>query len=179
MATIFTHAAVAGVIKSAFKKFQTNNKRILFWSLFLSILPDADVLAFTWGIPYEDPLGHRGFTHSILFALLVAPMVSYTIFKKNSSSEKRMLTLLFFLSLMSHGFLDAMTNGGLGIGFFIPFDNDRYFMPWTPIEVSPIGRNFFSKQGLITLLSEFKVVIIPLILVFAIKLGLKKIKYNQ
>lgn len=36
-----------------------------------------------------------------------------------------------FLCLMSHRILDAFTNGGLEIGFFIPFDNARYFFPWT------------------------------------------------
>jgi len=35
-----------------------------------SILPDIDALGFMAGIPYGHPLGHRGFTHSIVFALL-------------------------------------------------------------------------------------------------------------
>ena len=47
-----------------------------------------------------------------------------------------------------------MTNGGAGIAFFSPFSNARYFLPWTPLEVSPIGRDFFSGDGVDTLLSE-------------------------
>jgi hypothetical protein len=45
----------------------------------------------------------------------------------------------FFLATASHGLLDAMTDGGLGVAFFSPFDKHRYFFPWTPIRVSPIG----------------------------------------
>lgn len=55
----------------------------------------------------------------------------------------------------THGLLDAMTNGGLGIAFFFPFDNTRYFFDWRPIQVSPIGiRNFFSEWGLRVIISE-------------------------
>ena len=36
----------------------------LFWSL-LSLLPDADVIGFAFGVRYEDEWGHRGATHSV------------------------------------------------------------------------------------------------------------------
>src|SRR5688572_10480141 len=47
--------------------------------------------------------------------------------------------ILFFACTASHGLLDAMTDGGRGIAFFSPFSNHRYFLPWRPIRVSPIG----------------------------------------
>ena len=59
-----------------------------------------------------------------------------------------------FLCTMSHAVLDAFTDGGLGVAFFSPFSNERYFFPWTPIRVSPIGPGFFSARGLSTLASE-------------------------
>ena len=40
------------------------------------------------------------------------------------------------------------------MAFFAPFDPTRYFFPWRPIEVSPIGVGFFSARGLSTLTSE-------------------------
>jgi len=56
---------------------------------------------------------------------------------------------------MSHGLLDAFTDGGLGIAFFAPFDPTRYFFSWRPIAVSPIGiSQFFSLWGLSVLLTE-------------------------
>jgi inner membrane protein len=61
---------------------------------------------------------------------------------------KAALMLDFFLITASHGILDAFTNGGLGIALFSPFDNSRYFFPFRPIQVSPIGAGFFSMRGL-------------------------------
>ena len=123
-----------------------------------SLLPDVDVVGFILGIPYEHPLGHRGFTHSIVFAILgglvvprlASPTISYW------TRPYLMAALYFSLVTMSHGFLDSLTDGGLGIAFFAPFDSTRYFFPWRPISVSPIGiSEFFSEWGMGVLLSEF------------------------
>jgi inner membrane protein len=55
-----------------------------------------------------------------------------------------------------------LTNGGRGVGLFVPFNPTRYFFPWRPIEVSPIGvREFLSARGLTILLSELKWVWLP------------------
>ena len=67
-----------------------------------------------------------------------------------------------FLCAISHPILDAMTDGGLGIAFFSPFSNERYFLPWRPIRVSPIGPRFFSARGMETMRSELVWVWIPL-----------------
>src|SRR5262245_62425304 len=50
--------------------------------------------------------------------------------------------------LASHGLLDTLTDGGLGAALFWPFDLTRYFAPWRPIPVSPIGLAFLSPYGL-------------------------------
>ena len=44
---------------------------------------------------------------------------------------------LAFVTTMSHGIMDAFTDAGLGIGFLIPFDDTRYFVPWRPLATSP------------------------------------------
>ena len=106
-------------------------------SLILSCLPDADALFMTW-IPYEHPLGHRGFTHSLCFAVL-AGLVAARLLKGLTGFRPLPLALLLAAVTASHGLLDAMTDGGLGIAFFCPFDNTRYFLPWDPIPVSPLG----------------------------------------
>ena len=59
-----------------------------------------------------------------------------------------------------------MTNGGMGVGFFIPFDATRYFFPFYPIEVSPIGGGFFSARGLVVIKNELLWIWLPSI-VFA------------
>jgi inner membrane protein len=59
------------------------------------------------------------------------------------------------LAALSHGLLDAATNGGLGVAFLSPFSNRRYFFSFRPVEVSPIGiRPFFSERGIEVLRSE-------------------------
>jgi inner membrane protein len=63
--------------------------------------------------------------------------------------------------------LDAMTDGGLGVAFFSPFENSRYFLPWTPLQVSPIGRGFFSGEGVEVLLNEALWVGLPCIALLA------------
>ncbi|MDQ3280612.1 MAG: metal-dependent hydrolase [Acidobacteriota bacterium] len=125
-----------------------------------TVLPDADVLSFALGIPYEHLLGHRGFTHSIVFALVVAAIATRVV----AAREQRRAAFAFlFLCAISHPLLDALTNGGLGVALFAPFSNHRYFFPWTPIRVSPIGAGFFSARGIETLRSEAVMVWLPVI----------------
>jgi inner membrane protein len=159
MPTIMTHAVVGLGLGRLFTR---RRMPALFWLLvaILPVAPDFDVLAFPLGIPYEDVLGHRGLSHSLAFALVGGLAGAGLTYHK--------LRLRFwdwwgflFLVAASHGLLDACTNGGLGVAFFAPFDARRYFFPWTPIEVSPIGMSFFSDRGLATLLSELRWVWLP------------------
>lgn len=175
MASAFGHAFSAYIIGKGFNKELLNWK---FWVLGIacSILPDLDVIGFALGVPYESFWGHRGFSHSILFALLTGFLI-VLIFYRNTLKTKTgiWLTLYFFLCTASHGVLDALTSGGLGIAFFSPFDNSRYFFPWQPILVSPIGiSDFFSKYGLAVLLSELLWIGIPGSLILIIKWVVRK-----
>jgi inner membrane protein len=62
-----------------------------------------------------------------------------------------------------------MTNGGLGVAFFSPWDNARYFLPWRPIQVSPIGVDaFFGERGLKVVISELIWIGIPGLVIIAI-----------
>lgn len=137
-----------------------------FWwlSALCACLPDADVIGFAFGVHYGDLLGHRGLTHSLAFALVVGVVVVGLGFRSPEYSNGRRLALVayFFVVTASHGILDAFTNGGLGIAFFAPFDNSRYFFPWRPLQVPPIGViAFFSSWGLRVLRSELIWIGIP------------------
>ena len=75
MATIITHGLVAGAL-STVAPGDLPQARLAIVLAVLAMLPDIDVLGFSYGIPYEHAFGHRGFTHSIVFALaagLVTP----------------------------------------------------------------------------------------------------------
>jgi inner membrane protein len=118
-----------------------------------SVLPDVDAIGYWAGIPYDSPLGHRGFTHSLFFALVVA-VVAAAILSRRAIPAALALGVVF-VAAASHGLLDAMTSGGRGIAFFSPFSNARFHLPWRPIRVSPIGvAPFFSARGLAVLKSE-------------------------
>jgi inner membrane protein len=120
------------------------DRRLLFASILLPILPDADALLAPW-IPYSHPFGHRGFTHSLFFAAL-AGMGAAALAVRGKWGHSFIKLAIFFAAITaSHGLFDAMTNGGLGVAFFAPFDNTRYFLPWRPIPVSPM-----SAAGLMT-----------------------------
>ena len=134
-------------------------RRLLEFGVLASILPDVDVAAFRFGIPYGDMFGHRGFTHSIFFAVLVGVM--FACFSKVGRERRWTVFCFTAFAAISHGLLDALTNGGLGVGFFAPFSSRRYFFPADWIEVSPIGARFFSARGLAVLSSELLVVWLP------------------
>jgi inner membrane protein len=123
--------------------------------------PDVDVIGFRFGVRYGDLLGHRGLTHSILFAVVLSGIATAAIYGQERAMRWRIIWLYLFLATISHGILDALTDGGLGVAFFAPFVNTRYFFPWTPIEVSPIGAGFFSAHGISVVLSEIKWIWLP------------------
>ena len=127
MASAFTHAVAALSIGTCFYRPQIP-KRVWFAGAVCSVLPDADAIGFKLGVPYGDFWGHRGFTHSLLFAVILASLITILFRDKTGIGRLPLFTFLF-LATASHGVLDAMTNGGLGVAFFSPFNNGRYFLP--------------------------------------------------
>lgn len=155
MASILTHPVVPLALSRLFPDGSLSNGAILV-GMVCSVVPDLDVIGFALGIRYEEVFGHRGFSHSIFFALLLAGLLTWMF------GDSMVVFLFLFLSILSHPLLDACTNGGLGIAFFSPFSNGRWFFPWRPLEVPPIGvRAFFSQRGLEVLKSELIWVWLP------------------
>ncbi len=162
MATPFSHVLIAGTLGVALGP-KPAPLRLWLLGAACSVLPDVDAVGFWMGVPYEHLLGHRGVTHSLAFAAAVGVLVVGVCFRGNEwVPDRRRLFLYFFLATASHGLLDAMTNGGLGVAFFAPFDNQRYFFPFRPIEVSPISiRGFFTKRGAEILANELVWIWLP------------------
>ncbi len=157
MATIFTHPAVAIGLFPWFSDVR-NSKKIIIAGLLLTAFPDIDVLGYYWGIPYHDMFGHRGLTHSLFFAAIFTALLTW-FFAVRQKIGVFAVWLYLFASMASHGFIDGMTNGGLGIAFFAPFSNERFFFPFRPIEVSTLNiRHFFEGQGLSVMLNELMLI---------------------
>ena len=170
MPTAIAHAVVGGSL-TLFSPKQVPRTRLALVLALLSVLPDFDVIAFSLGISYSNPLGHRGLTHSIPFAAILAPLATSFVFRDipNFSKTWWSICALAFLATVSHGVLDAFTDAGLGVGFFIPFENSRYFFPWRPIATSPLSiAAFLNGPAFHILGSELIWVGIPLVVILPI-----------
>lgn len=144
MASLVTHPVIPFALGVALGR-KTIPLRVLFLGMIFSMLPDADVAAFKFGIPYEHMLGHRGVSHSLLFAVFLG---GCTAFLPAFTRMRFRIFLFLFIATVSHGILDAMTTGGKGVGFFIPFTDERYFFSLRPILVSPLTvKGFFTERG--------------------------------
>jgi len=174
--TIISHSVIA---VSAGFGFRSGKKSLKFWilSIACSILPDADVIGYRWlYVPTYEFFGHRGFFHSPFFAALISLLIVGTFYRKEVtfSIQWWKFFLYFFILAASHGILDALTNGGNGIALLSPITNERYFFPWTPIEVSPLSiKAFLSQRGLTVLISELAWIWVPcfLIVMFLRQIG--------
>lgn len=175
MASLPSHVVAALGIGACFYKPEVP-KSVWVIGAACSVIPDLDVIGFRFGIHYGDFWGHRGFTHSLFFAALLAVAIVALGFRRGATGMHVLpIWLYFFLSTASHGLLDALTDGGLGVAFFSPFDNHRYFLPWTPIRVSPIGvGRFFGARGLAVLQSEFLWIWVPAIALAIIAILLRQ-----
>ena len=154
MPTVFSHAAVPLALGLGLGS-GTVPGRLLAAGVLAAVLPDADVVTFYLGIPYSAGLGHRGFSHSLMFAagVALAGAAAHRALRAGFAGAFWFL----FAATASHGVLDAFTDGGLGVAFLWPFTATRYWAPETlrVIEVSPIAvRRFLSSRGLTVLASE-------------------------
>lgn len=154
MPSIITHAAVPLALWCAADRGRIP-PRLLAAGVIAAMLPDADVLAFALHIPYADAFGHRGASHSLLFAGVLAALAA-------ALASTVQAAVFVFACAASHPLLDAMTSGGLGVALAWPWSEQRFFAPWRPIRVSPFAPQFFSARGVATLLSELRWVWLPL-----------------
>jgi inner membrane protein len=130
----------------------------------LSLLPDADVVGFRLGVRYADTWGHRGATHSFAFAIGVGILVWIVARLANLPAVRT--SVIAVVVVTSHAILDTFTDGGLGCALLWPFSNERFFAPWTPIPVAPIGRAFLSGEGV--RIAAFELVAFSPFLLYAI-----------
>ena len=161
MASAFAHAAAGAALAYALQP-RGAPRYLPALGAALAVAPDVDVLAFRFGVPYESMLGHRGITHALLPAALAALLGAWALTRRGGDgehpspkNERTRLWLALFVATASHGVLDALTTGGLGVAFLAPLSGERFFFPWRPILVSPIGaRRFFTARGVAVLANE-------------------------
>lgn len=128
-------------------------------------IPDVDWLWSFHGLPYDHWLAHRGLTHSLLFAAGLATTVSWVILRPvaHPNSLWRLWAGLA-LATASHGFFDAMSTYGAGVGFFVPVSSRRFFFPWRPISGGAVSSESVAVKVLAVFGREFLWVWLPSIL---------------
>jgi len=105
--------------------------KALFFGAIGGTIPDIDV--FVGRLIYSNEIDimafHRGFMHSILFAIIGAFVFGWLVFKLYNRGRRENTTIqkdwiwLFFLSLFTHPILDSFTPYGTQL--FTPFSNYR------------------------------------------------------
>lgn len=159
MASIFTHPAPALALSVGLGR-GIISPRLAVAAVIATVLPDLDVAGFAFGVRYADVFGHRGLSHSFIFALGLAALAFCAAPLLKAKRLTAFCVILF--AVLSHIALDAATTGGLGVAFFWPFDETRHFFSWRPIVVSPFSpKAFFSDWGLRVILSELRWVWAP------------------
>ncbi|MCW3117257.1 MAG: metal-dependent hydrolase [Chitinophagaceae bacterium] len=104
---------------------RTVGKKAMLWGMLAQSLPDIDFLSALWLKVPDALLAHRGFTHSILFCMVVAPFIAWLAWHLHRPHNISFKRWFFFISsvILIHIFLDAFNN--YGVGWFEPFIHDR------------------------------------------------------
>jgi inner membrane protein len=151
MPTILTHALLPLIAAAG-----TGLKlpRLIAAGMAVAMLPDADVVGgMFFSIPHTDDFGHRGASHTFLFALIVGLVGAR--YGSALRAAPRLAFLFLFLSTLSHAVADMLTDGGKGIMLLWPLEESRYTFLHNPVVASPVGlRGFETGQIWAVLLSE-------------------------
>tara|TARA_R110002096_G_scaffold37102_4_gene103234 strand:+ start:9951 stop:10964 length:1014 start_codon:yes stop_codon:yes gene_type:complete len=109
-----TQIVLGGAVGEAVLGKKVGNKAIL-WGAIGGTIPDLDTFVGNFLDPVSSLEIHRGFSHSIVFAILIAPILGYLvnrIYRKKKETDWWGWTQLFFWSVFTHPILDAFTTWG-------------------------------------------------------------------
>jgi inner membrane protein len=119
-----THIVLGSCIGEAFfeKGF---GKKAMVWGALAQSIPDIDFIASSWLSPADNLLAHRGFTHSVLFGLLIVPLFAFIADRVHKPHNIAWRTWLIFFAteVFVHLFIDGFNN--YGVGWFEPFSHAR------------------------------------------------------
>jgi len=169
MPTIVTHAAVPLCLGLGLGS-QIIPPRLLLVGVAIAMLPDVDVLAFKLGVAYGHVFGHRGFTHSLLFAFALPTLAM--LFHRQLKASVATVWSFLLVSLLSHSMLDSLTTGGKGVGWLWPWRDERFFAPWQVIRVAPFKLEaYLTARGEAVILSGLYWVWLPGVALMLVLIG--------
>ena len=162
MPSFISHAVAATGIAAPFYRPGVPRRLLIVGAAFAA-MPDLDAIGFWLGVPSGGLFGHRGITHSLSFAVVLATTTVALRYRKGAGPLGPGLVWLFLLlATASHGLLDTLTDGGRGVALLAPFSLERFVAPVRPIAVSPIGfHGVLSLRGLRIAGTELLVIWLP------------------
>ena len=160
MPTILTHAALPLIAAWALGPKRVS-PRLAVTGALVAIAPDLDVIGRAFDIPHTAPLGHRGISHSLVAAALLALLATI-----GSARDRPLPSFAFlFAAAASHGLTDMLTDGGKGIMLWWPLSDVRFAWAERPVEVSGIlGRSIVDGRLPAVLRSELVWLVAPALL---------------
>jgi len=119
-----TQAALGAAIGQAFLGKRIGSKGAVLGAI-VATIPDLDILFLPFYNSVERISVHRGFSHSIVFSIMGALLLSYAFSKAKWTKQFSLSKLFIFswLALFTHMLLDAFT--AYGTQLFLPFSNYR------------------------------------------------------
>jgi inner membrane protein len=157
VASLFAHAALPLLASRALALPKSHERRALLAGVLCGCLPDLDVVTYALEIRANEPLGHRGLFHSLLASIVLAAVATWFVGRgldRRGPEHRRVFFFLLF-SAASHGVLDALTQGEVGVALFAPFSPVRVASPWKLLPACPVGlTEYLGYFGLLTLANE-------------------------
>lgn len=122
-----THIVLGACIGEVFIGKKAGKRALLLGALAQS-LPDVDFVASFWMPLTKDLLAHRGITHSLLFVLVVTPLLALLADRWRRPHNITFSTWLWFFAteLLTHLALDCFN--AYGTGLLEPFSHQRFCM---------------------------------------------------
>ncbi|WP_040249492.1 metal-dependent hydrolase [Psychroserpens mesophilus] len=160
----FTQIVLGAAVGEAVLGKKIGN-RALFYGALAGTIPDLDVLASYFTDTVSALSIHRGFTHSIVFSILFAPLFGWIVSRYEKFKSFKGWSWLFFWAFVTHPILDAHTTWGTQL--FWPFKirlafktifviDPLYTIPFLVFLILAIRQNrsskkrqFYNKTGII------------------------------
>ncbi|WP_339686266.1 metal-dependent hydrolase [uncultured Nonlabens sp.] len=114
-----TQIILGAAVGEAILGKKVGNKAMLYGAI-AGTIPDLDVAASYFTDTVTALSIHRGFTHSIVFSVLFAPILGWLVSRYETYKDFKGWSWLFFWAFVTHPILDAHTTWGTQL--FWPFD---------------------------------------------------------
>lgn len=125
-----THIIIGATTGQVMLGKKEGNKALL-WGAIAGNIPDFDAAFSSLFNPASAVLMHRGFSHSILFALIISPLLGFLVAKLFKSKNTLQWIGLTLVAILTHSAIDCLNTYGTGI--FEPFSKLRVAYDTMPI----------------------------------------------